>query len=295
MSKDLTTTNAPAAPPVVIRPLERNDLYPSPEIAALTALLANGLSHGPSKRIEDDVMDRLPTVVEKRRLHNRLRDLTAVLRPAEMAQAEMGTIGQAVGMMLGGWRNLKEGNPKEIIAGYTMVLKELPVWAVVRACGDFARGEAFEVVDGVEKKLSPDWAPSVARVYSVARAYMTEQIAEHNLINRLISCKRIAVAVDPEARKRVGEMLHDFSAKMGAKVQRERDADRVRSAAAAQEARDRAAAIRDEADRPILALYRSLGLQPVRSQVGRLVHPDHLSPQERLPAEYTDDDLEREE
>jgi hypothetical protein len=283
MSKDLTTIS-----PFELQAGQTAKLYPSEEVALLTDVLANGLAPNPSGNPDRDEMVRLPNRHERGMLQSRSRDLSSLLRPASLAAAETARIGEAVGMMLGGWRNLKEGNPAEIIAGYTMLLKELPVWAVVKACGEFARGEAIEVVNGVERRMSPDWAPSAARVYTVARDHITAQVAESNRLHRLLSCRKISVAVDPAARERVGALLKDFSGGMTERVRKERDADRIRIEALAQEARDRAAKIREDADRPILALYASLGLQPVRTQVGRLVHPDHLSVHERVAVPLPD-------
>jgi hypothetical protein len=287
MTKDLTTGDA--------RNLGQHNpvadkLYPTDEMRRMTDVFTNSFESPRPIRGEPDSLPRLPTVQERTRLHNRMRDLTALLRPASLSMAEREQVKAAVALMLSGWI-LQQGrniNPDDVIGAYTTLLCDLPVWAVVKTCGEFARGEAIEVINGEERKLSPEFAPSAPRVHAVARRHIEDQIAEESRLRRILDCKRIAVSANPEVQARVARLFNQMADGMRGRAEKDRAEERAAAAKGADEARDRAAKIREEADRPILDEYARLNLQPIRSQYGRLIHPDFLTPSERMPAEYSE-------
>lgn len=274
MTKDLTTIAAEATP-ARIRAADH--------VRAVVDRLGAQLEWSPGK---GDTLPELPTISERSRLHERSRDLTSILRPASMAVADQERMGVAVGMMLGGFL-LKDANPQETIGGYCLLLQDLPAWAVIEACAEFARGEATEtvVVDGVstERRLSPDFAPKAARVHLYAAKKVEALKIEQAKIQRLMNARlpdRMAMPDDPVMRDKVAGLMSGLANKMNAKQVSTREAERAAAREADNASAMRAAQFKKDADDRRLARYAALGLKPV--YIGDLLcDPDALPDKHR--------------
>ncbi len=261
---DLTTTKQPGS--------YMPDNLRNPEVAPIVDVLHSGLISVQGR----DTLERLPTYAERVKLENRLGEIQRILRPASMAEAEMKTLGAALAVMLGGWLN-NRADASSTIQNYKVLVKDLPLWCVLAACRDFTDGEAYEEINGERKRLSPDFAPSAARLKVVARAKLDDVIAEQDRIRRLLSVKLThlpAEALDPESRARVGEEIRALADGFKAATEADRKRSIAEAKAKADEARARSAKIREDAERPVLAEYAARGMQPVRAKNGMLLHPD---------------------
>jgi hypothetical protein len=238
-----------------------DDLVAAPHIASAVAMLSNALI---GNSISRQLISRLPTVQERGRLQERKMALASLLRPtSDSGVVARERIAKAVGAMLGGWLNVRVGNPAEVIAGFTAKLQELPAWAVIEACRDFEEGRATFLEGGKERTLSPEYAPSVATVWLVASRKLEALKAEQDLIRRIMTAKLAEPAADPAMQARVKTLLEDLAAEMGAKARQERaeaEAESKAALAAVNERRDRFAR---EANERRLARYAELGLVPV--------------------------------
>lgn len=272
---------------LVIRPAgAMHSLVPPQHVAETLRALSNQLEgQAPYQTIS-----ALPTVAQRSRLIERQKQVRSLVTPASESVAAQSRIAAAVGRMLGGWLNLKVGNVAETIAGFTDALQPLPGWAVELACEDFREGKATEMVLGVERKLSPDFAPSAARVFAVARAKLTDLYAEGALIDKLLTVKISPPTVSRTEQDEVAIMMADLSAKMGVML----DADRKREAAAARkladEARARVAQFAADADRRRLARFNEAGLQPIYVN-GRICDLDALPPDMQVRIDRDQDDV----
>jgi hypothetical protein len=82
------------------------------------------------------------------------------------------------GMLLGfNSRNMTMDEAQEVAAQWASALRDLPGWAVYRACGRFSRGEVRASELGVDR-LDPGFAPSTAQVHRAATAIMAAEVAE---------------------------------------------------------------------------------------------------------------------
>lgn len=254
MTKNPTNDLVPAQPAGAMA-----DLVAKPHIRAAIDSLSNCLESVAGK----DTLTRLPTPIERSRINERSLDIRSLLSPATGSVAAMDRMAAAIGKMLGGWVNLKTASPAAVISGYTDLLKELPAWAVIATCEEFERGQAFEIIDGKERKLSPDFAPSAPRIYSLAREKLTPLYAEGRLCARLLSATLGRAPIPEAEQERVAAMFRDMADGMRMKSEAERKADRERSKVAVAEAQARSDAIVAEGNARRLARYRELGIKPV--------------------------------
>lgn len=266
-----------------------HDIVPPPHVRDTEAILGNRLiADGAAHMITE-----LPTPQQRQRLNERIKDVRALVAPASNSIAAMDRLQAVVLEMLGGHLNHRAS--ADTAVGWVQLLQELPGWAVVQVCEDFKRGAAFEVVNGVEKKLSPDFVPSAPRVYALARAKLDALYAEAELIRRVMSAKLAAPQIPKAEQDRVGAMMRDLSATLTAKdaAERLRHANAVRQQA--QEARERAADITAAGDARRLARYAEMGLRPVYGPGNILVEPTLLRDIDRVPVRMEGFDHDRDD
>jgi len=124
--------------------------------------------------------------------------LTARLKMLQSRSAgggpdELKAVRNAVMLLLSGYPNLS-GDPKSLILAYVDTLKAFPAWAVEQACSDIRLGK----VDGV----SPDFAPTAARLAMVAESILAPVRTEAAKIARLLSAP-VGPQFTPEHRERM--------------------------------------------------------------------------------------------
>ncbi len=168
------------------------ELYP-PKCDAATAELADTIvafkpdGGGPVE------LRRALSIDERTALKTRANLLERWLTPGRHAD-----IADAVtGMLLGfNQRGMSVDDAKEVAAQWASSLRDLPGWAVHRACLRFSRGEVRASELGVER-LDPGFAPSTAQVHRVATGIMAAEVAE---LARLEAVLKGKVATEAPAR-----------------------------------------------------------------------------------------------
>lgn len=230
--------------------------------------------------VPSPVIRRQPSKAERTRLHERKKQIHSLLQPAAMATEAQKRIGKAIGEMLGGWLNTRTGGDSGdfIIAGWTAKLCELPAWAVCLACSDFQEGRATFTEAGKERTLSPEYAPSQATVYRVAREKLDRLMAEAILIDRLMTAKLEAPPINPVEQARVGELLRDLADKMAATDNADRQRRIAEATGQRQEADERRRKFAADANARRLERYAELKLVPQYTADGKLHDADALPP-----------------
>ncbi len=278
MTHELTTTRPRGA---------MADIHAPQHIETTRLALANKLE----RRGTVDFISELPTVQERARLRERELSIRSLLAPASNSVGAQQLMGAALGEMLGGYLAVKlvgmdpakkQAAVRETISGYTQLLGELPGWAVALVCTEFKEGRAYEVVDGREKRLSPDFAPAAPRIHMLVRAKLDALYAEAETIKRIQTAKLAAPTIAPEEHQRVATMMRDVADQMLGKANAERKAEMAQTTKAANDARERAAAITKAGNGRRLARYAELGLVPVWLPDGKVVvDPDLLNERDR--------------
>jgi hypothetical protein len=96
-----------------------------------------------------------------------------------LAPGKQGDIAASVtGMLLGfNARGMSLDEAKEVAAQWASALRDLPGWAVHRACLRFSQGRVKAAELGVDR-LDVGFAPNTAQVHRIATAIAAEQVAE---------------------------------------------------------------------------------------------------------------------
>jgi len=200
-----------------------------------------------------DRLPQLPTPPFRRAIQDRRVALHAALRPISMASAEVETVRRAVAAFLGGYLNIKTENPAAIAAGYTAHLSDQPLFAILAALDDFKHQRVVDrhTEDGRPVYFTLDHAPSAYRLLAHVKKCAEAAQVEHHQINRILAITKTTeqAHVSPEERQRVGEAMAKLAGGMVKRITKEAEADRQKTRAEAQEARDRAERIIQDAKR----------------------------------------------
>jgi hypothetical protein len=263
------------------------DLHAPQHVATTIMALANKLE----RRGTADFISAQPTPQERGRLRERELSIRSLLAPTSNSVGAQQLVGAALGEMLGGYLEVKlvgmdpakkRAAVQEAIGGYAHLLQDLPGWAIVQVCTEFKEGRAYEVVDGREKRLSPDFAPAAPRIHMLVRAKLDALYAEAETIKRIQTAKLAAPSIAPEEHERVKVLMRETADQMLGKANAERKAEMANTSRMAQEARDRAAQILQAGNGRRLARYAELELVPVYSPDGKVVvDPDKLHERDR--------------
>ena len=170
-----------------------------------------------------------------------------------MATAELDTARKAISALLGGYLNIKTDNPAAIAAGYVAHLKDYPIFAIVAACDDFKNHRVVDHYDanGKEVLFTMDYPPSAFRLLDQVKKCCERENLEQYRITRVLAITKTtdAPALAPEVQQRVGAQLRELAESMRGKVNQQRAADAVENREKAQQARDRAKRIVEDARR----------------------------------------------
>lgn len=239
-------------------------LYPE---RAITDLLESFV-----RRIQYDhadiTLDRLPTEAERKQLQARQREVATLLRAAELASAEREKAIQAVSLLYAQYTNMRD--PAETAEGIAITLaKELPLWAIVKACDDVYHGRIYDEdkKTGARKYLSPDFPVTGIRLAQVAGAYCAKLRDEKVNLGNVLSCNKVRPSL-PDNRDRVvvPRMPVMSEAQSFAEKHHQEQRAKTREKMAEAEKRGR--------ERTILMLYKRMGIAPKRTAAGELIHPE---------------------
>lgn len=138
---------------------------------ALVVWRPSGRGHAEARKI--------PDAGERAQLESRAAFLRRNVVPARESEKDRRRMGAAIAALFAGYPSQRNTNPQDIVAVYVSQLQDLPVWAVERACRSVIRGHA----EGV----SLDFAPSVARLYQLAKGEIGIAQAEAHTIMAALS------------------------------------------------------------------------------------------------------------
>jgi hypothetical protein len=235
-----------------------NDLVTTERSAALTTARLQSTVDSMYQSIErdrrgGDTLPALPSPAFRKELTDRKRALHVKLRPVSEAMAELETARKAIAGFLGGYLNIKTDNPAAVAAGYVAKLRDQPLFAILAALDDF---ENRRVVDHHDSNGNPvyftiDHAPSVYRILDQVKKCAAGAQEERYKIGRILAITRVAgdLNISPEEQARVAAGMNNLAATMGRMMTAVRDSDRRKIGAEAQEARDRARGIIENARR----------------------------------------------
>jgi hypothetical protein len=186
-----------------------------------------------------------------------------------MRAAPKGEIARAVLEMLTGFGSSRgsEQEAAAVVAQYVSVLQNMPLWAIRRACGRFARGEVQP--DEIDGKLDKAFAPSTAQLHTIVEKTAAPFFEETSKI-RDARGGVLEHKPDPVALQRMEVKAKRWLDRDDEKARELQAAvDRERAGRAERHARE----LREGNDRMILREYQRLGIEPRYLSDGRLISP----------------------
>lgn len=158
-----------------------SELYPPRAAPEVSALVKTIVTFRPSSSDLPVELARALSVPEREALSARAGVVARWLRPGRQAE-----IARSVsGMLLGFGRSMSVEEAMEVAAQWAHTLRDLPEWAVERACMRFARGEVRAAELGVER-LDVGFAPSTAQLHRVAAAISADLENERQKIDEVL-------------------------------------------------------------------------------------------------------------
>lgn len=185
----------------------------------------------------------------RKELQNRKTELHSKLRPISLATAEQTKVQVAVLTLLGLYLNVRITDKEGTSRAFMAALNDQPMFAVMEALDDFRNGRVFDVgADGQRIHYTLDHAPSAPRLLDQVKKRAADVQEERGKIARLLAIEKIAEPeVSAAERDRVAEQLRRLADSLLMKRAHERQGEREKIRAEAQEARDRAERIQAEA------------------------------------------------
>jgi hypothetical protein len=169
--------------------------------------------------------------------------LLTTLLPSERASLAL-----ALSRMLSGFKD-PQTNVEMIITAYVESLSDLPFWAVEASIMDIRRGR----VTG----LSPEFAPTIARVYQLTETKLEGIRVEKARIERILNARVDGIrSPDSQETLRVAAKIKTFAADFASKTEEHGEKIDQKRKEREQRASERCHAM-------ILAEYQAHGLQPI--------------------------------
>jgi hypothetical protein len=203
---------------------------------------------------DDHYRDALPAPInraERKELEGYRRDLHARLSPASLSRGAMESVAKAVGVLLQAYVNVRSGDMSATLAAYVAFVQDQPAWAILAAIDDFRQGRVYDMdSEGNKIPFTLDHAPSAPRIVNQVEKHTIEIVEERGKVTRLLAIEKIvAPEVSEEERERVGAHMRRLADSITMKNERIRAAEMEQARGEAQEARERAARIVEEATR----------------------------------------------
>jgi hypothetical protein len=192
------------------------DLFPLRADDAARVIISSVLTD----EIEDGkpVLTRSISTSERHILNVRMKQLADALQSAKTTE-----IRAAVSQMLVGFnKSASKDEAQAVVAQYIFALQHLPIWAIKRACGKFARGEvSANDVEGVNRAF----APTTAQLHQVTTDVAEQWYVEMSNVKRVLIGAKPYV-MNPEEKERVRERITNLATMLKA---RDRALDEKRS------------------------------------------------------------------
>lgn len=236
-------------------------------------------------------MHRALTKDERATLKLRFQELNALLRPAELAMAEMESAQRALGTLYGQYPQMRD--PAETALGIAATMaKEFPIWAIIQSCDDVYHRRVYDTdrKTGARSYLSPDFPVSGVRLGQVALAHIQPLKDEQTTLGVILSAEVRPEPLPENAGRIVKPVLPVLPGMPAAQSAAEAHHQAQRKAV-----QDKLAdSARQQQQNTIAMLYRQRGIAPKRTKAGDLIHPDLIDheawAQQEAARESTDDD-----
>lgn len=219
----------------------------------------DGLVRYFSTKIDDGMLATMPTQAERAVIARTAADLFASMRPISMAAAESKTAATLLAQMFTGYPNLKQ-DPLSLVSAYVAHLREMPLFAIARACE--------EVRDGTERAqrahVSPAFPPTAAQMAQICADVKQQTEHRYRQATAVLEAKQLPpLKISERERAVVGQKMAAFSLQLAdtSIEQQERDARREAGLVAAEKA----------AEKILLKEYAAAGIEPYKNRHGVLV------------------------
>lgn len=196
--------------------------------------------------------DTLPAPIDqdtRKQLQEYRRNLHARLQPISLSVAERERAGSAIALFLGCYLNVRTSDPAGTTLAYVSTLLDQPLFAIMEALDDFRGGRVYDIgTEGQRIRFTLDHAPSAPRLLDQVKKRAADVQEARHKVTRLLAIEKIAEPeVSAAERDRVAEQLRRLADSLLMKRAHERQGEREKIRAEAQEARDRAERIQAEA------------------------------------------------
>lgn len=201
------------------------------------------------ERDGSETLPALPSKTLRAQLEERKLQLNTMLRPISMSVAAQNQAGAAILALLAGYARFAGEVPAAMNAAYYEHLKDQPLFAIQQACDDFKHGRVFDVdAEGRHIPVSVDHPPSAYRLLVQVKKRAVDRQEEAFKIRKVLSITRTVMpTISEEERARVAEKITALAAALKGQQRVVQEAEKSTINREAQEARDRATKIIQEA------------------------------------------------
>lgn len=205
-----------------------------------------------------DALPSLPTPEQRKVLEARRRETHAMLRPVSMAQAERDRAHGAILVFLGAYGVF---DVQPTAKAYMTMISDQPLFAILAAIDDFRQGRVFDIDrDGQRIMFTLDKAPTAPRLLDQIKKRAGDVQEERHKLTRVLAVTHVR-AQEPEIsdaeRERVENLMKGLAKNMAVKSEMIRVEERNKVRYEAQQARDRASEILQNARRRNEEAYRA--------------------------------------
>jgi|SRR5882672_9491904 len=197
-----------------------------------------------------DMLPALPSPDTRKGLEERRRALHGKLRSISLAQAEQDRARGAIAMFLGAYIGARSADPDGTSRLYVGHLMDQPLFAIMQALDDFRHGRVFDLNDdGKRIPFTLDYAPSAFRVLDQVKKRAADVQEENFQILRILAVKKVisVPSLSNEERERVAEQMRLLANGLMQRASIIREKERALVKAEADQARDRAQKILQDA------------------------------------------------
>lgn len=196
--------------------------------------------------------DTLPAAISldvRKELQNYRRDLHSRLQPIGNSVAHREKAQSAIALFLGSYLNARTNDPAGTSRAYVAMLLDQPLFAILAALDDFKNRRVVDHYDAADNPIyfTIDHAPSGPRILDQVKKCAAGLQGERHKVTRLLSISVIRESeVSDAQRERVGKLMRELADSLAMKNAHIREEEIKNIRAEADEARARAARIRQE-------------------------------------------------
>lgn len=198
--------------------------------------------------------DTLPAPIDpdtRKRMQNYRQHLHSKLQPISTSLADRERAMSAISLFMAGYLNARTNDPAGTVNSYIEMMRDQPLFAIMRAIDDFRNGRVFDIgAEGQRIPFTLDHAPSAPRMLDQVKKRAADVQEEQHKVTRLLMIEKIAEpAISEEERERVAAHMRNLADSLAMKSTQIRVEEMNKARIEADEARDRAIRIIQDARR----------------------------------------------